>query len=259
VHLHAVIRLDRAMPRYRAGEIRRPDGRFTVGLLEEAIRHTVDVVSAPLPDELGGGRVRWGDQLDMRPLDSDTRREVAGYLAKYATKSTELAGGVLHPVTVHQVDALPVREHVRAYMREAFVLHGDPALGDRRLGPCAHALGYRGHCLTKSWRYSTTFKVLREARERHVHQQILARSDDAGQRAVGEAGERIASFRYVGQGHVTAADALLAASAAARAREARRLAREEARADAGAWTASREGVIGDGGWSAATDGREAMA
>ena len=57
VHLHAVIRLDRAMPEYRAGEIRPPDGRFTVELLEEAIRATVDVVSAPLPDELGGGRV----------------------------------------------------------------------------------------------------------------------------------------------------------------------------------------------------------
>ena len=136
------------------------------------------------------------------------------------------------------------------------MLHGDPALGDRRLGPCAHALGYRGHCLTKSRRYSTTFKALREARERHVHEQILARSNDASQRAIAAASERVASFRYVGQGHITAADALLAASAAARAREARRLAREEARADAGAWTASREGVIGDGGCSAATDGKE---
>jgi hypothetical protein len=179
-------------------------------------------------------------------------------LAKYATKSTEQAGGVLHRVTEHQIDALPVREHVRAYMREAFHLHADPALADRRLGPCAHALGYRGHCVTKSRRYSTTFKALHEARERHIHEQILARSRDAAQRAIAGATERIARFRYVGQGHITAADALLAASAAARAREARRLAREEARADAGAWTARRGGVIGDDGCSAATDGREAM-
>ena len=34
---------------------------------------------------------------------------------------------------------------------------------------CAHAFGYRGHCLTKSRRYSTTFKALREAREAYVH------------------------------------------------------------------------------------------
>src|SRR3712207_9105036 len=65
------------------------------------------------------------------------------------------------------------------------------------------------------------------------------------QRAIADASERVASFRYVGQGHITAADALLASSAAARAREARRLAREEARADAGAWMARREGVLGD--------------
>jgi hypothetical protein len=171
------------MPNYRADEIRPPDGRFTVGLLEHAIRETVAAVSAPLPNELGDGRVRWGDELGIRPLDHETRREVAGYLAKYATKSTEQAGGVLHPVTEHQVDELPVREHVRRYMREAFRLHADPALGDRRFGPCAHALGYRGHCLTKSRRYSTTFKALREARERHVHEQILARSRDAARNA----------------------------------------------------------------------------
>jgi hypothetical protein len=228
VHLHAVIRLDRAMPQYRADEVRPPDVRFTVELLEHAIRETVDVVSAPLPDELGGGRVQWGDELDIRPLgDGQARGEVAGYLAKYATKSTEQAGGVLHPVTEHQVDALPVRDHVRSYLREAFKLHADPALTDRRFGPCAHALGYRGHCLTKSRRYSTTFKALREARERHVHEQILARSSDAAQRAIAGATERIASFEYVGQGHLTAADAFLAASAADRAREHRRLAREE--------------------------------
>ena len=158
VHLHAVIRLDRAMPKYRADDLRSPDGRFTIELLERAIRETVQTVSAPLPDELGGGRVRWGSELDVRPLDHEQRREVAGYLAKYATKSTEQAGGVLHRVTDYEVDRLPVREHVRSYMREAFRLNAHQALTDRRLGPCAHTLGYRGHCLTKSRRYSTAFQ-----------------------------------------------------------------------------------------------------
>ena len=162
----------------------------------------------------------------MRPLDHEQRREVAGYLAKYATKSTEQAGGVLHRVSEHQLDALPVREHVRAYMREAFRFAGDQALAVRRFGRCAHALGYRGHCLTKSRRYSTTFKALRQAREQHVHEQLLARSTDAAQRALAGTVERVASFRYAGQGHVTAADELLARSAEARAREQRRAARE---------------------------------
>jgi hypothetical protein len=129
-------------------------------------------------------------------------------------------------VTEHDVDALPVREHVRAYIRAAFTLARDQALAERRFGPCAHTLGYRGHCLTKSRRYSTTFKALREHRERHIHEQLLAHSDDAAQRALAGAAERVARFRYDGIGHLTAADALLASSAAARAREHRRLARE---------------------------------
>jgi hypothetical protein len=227
VHLHAVIRLDRAMPAYRAEELRPPDGRFTVELLDRAIRQTVETVSAPLPDELGGGRVQWGSELDVRPLDPEQRREVAGYLAKYATKSTEQAGGLLHPVTDHNLDALPVREHVRSFMREAFRLAGDPALADRRFRPCAHALGCRGHCLTKSRRYSTTFKALRQAREQHVHEQLLARSTDAAQRALAGATDRVASLHFAGMGHLTTADELLARSAEARARENRRIAREE--------------------------------
>ena len=226
VHLHAVIRLDGAMPAYRAHELHPPPARFDVELLEDAIRATAGEVRAPLPDELGVGAIRWGDELDVRHLNAHERREVAGYLAKYATKSTEQAGGVLHRVTEHELDALPVREHVRGYMRAAFALARDQALADRRFGSCAHALGYRGHCLTKSRRYSTTFKALREARELHVHEQILARSRDAAQRALVDAVERVASFRYVGLGHLTAADAFLAASAAARAREHRRLARD---------------------------------
>jgi hypothetical protein len=227
VHLHVVIRLDRAMPAYRAGELHPPASRFGVELLEDALRVAVDEVRAPLPDELGGGHVRWGDELDVRYLDANERRRVAGYLAKYATKSTELAGGVVHRVAEHQVDELPVREHVRVYMREAFALAGDPALAERRFGASAHQFGYRGHCLTKSRRYSTTFKALREAREQYVHEQLLARSNDAAQRALAGAIERVANFRFAGQGHLTAADELLALSAAARAREGRRLGREE--------------------------------
>jgi hypothetical protein len=186
----------------------------------------VSEVAAPLPDELHRRQVRWGQELAIRRLDDAARRQVAGYLAKYATKSTEQAGGLLHRVSAHQVDALPVREHVRRYLRAAFALATEPALADRRLAACAHQLGYRGQCLAKSRRYSTTFTALRKAREQHVHEQILTRSRDAAQRAIAGASERIASFRYAGQGHITAADELLAASAAARARDQRRAARE---------------------------------
>jgi hypothetical protein len=67
--------------------------------------------------------VRWGNEVDVRQLDPDERREVAGYLAKYATKSTERARGLLHRIDAEQLDAAPVRGHVRSFMRSAFELH----------------------------------------------------------------------------------------------------------------------------------------
>jgi dGTP triphosphohydrolase len=98
---------------------------------------------------------------------------------------------------------------------------------DRRLAACAHTFGYRGHCLTKSRRYSLRFKDLRQAREDHIREQLLARGTHA-QRQLAElvATERIRTFTFAGVGHLTTADAYLAAQAAARAREHRQLARE---------------------------------
>ena len=63
--------------------------------------------------------------------------------------------------------------------------------------------------------------------EAFVHAQILARSRDATQRALAGATERIVTLAFEGVGHVTTADAHLAASAAARAREQRLAARLE--------------------------------
>lgn len=319
VHLHVLARLDRAMPEYRADEVHPPARCFDVELLERTLREATADVSAPIATELGGGRVHWGQQLDVRQLRTgEERGEIASYLAKYATKSTEQAGGLLHAIEAEHVDQVRVREHVRRYLRSAFALDsrvqaqqpraaaqvqdiesdwhpaaltirarramstkervrlrphtGCPVVGritrivdeapqrrdttlaveldgrlgvhladvasvgpaplprdrrDPRLARCAHAFGYRGHCLTKSRRYSTTFKALREAREAFVHEQLLARSTDETQRAIAAATaeQRKASFEWVGSGHVTAADAFLAASAAARARERRSTAR----------------------------------
>ena len=158
--------------------------------------------------------MRWGDELDVRHLDAEARREVAGYLAKYATKSTEQAGGVLHRVAEHQVDELPVREHVRRYLRAAFTLAATPR---SPTAGSARARTSSATAATASPRAAATRRRSRrcaQARERHVHEQILARSRDAAQRAIAGATERVASFQYAGQGHLTAADAFLAESAA---------------------------------------------
>ena len=41
---------------------------------------------------------------------------------------------MLHRVAEHEVDELPVSDHVRAYLREAFKLDAEPELADRRFG-----------------------------------------------------------------------------------------------------------------------------
>ena len=321
-----LIRLDKAMPKYRADEIQpHRRGASRPSCSSKPCATTITDTDAPLPDELGGGRVRWGGEIDLKHVTAgELRGQIAGYLAKYSTKSTEQAGAPVHRVARDQVATLAVREHVRRYLHEAFALddlanaHGRPepqervavgpaaqtasdpnalahrasqamAAGERvrvrlvdgrehigrvrarsvtrsgglrltldtgavidldqvkviaaaahepddgrhrhdgpRLAACAHQLGYRGHCVTKSRRYSTTFKALRQAREQHVHARLVD-SDDPKQRALAQTAreERISSFVYAGRGHVTTADAYLAASAAARAREQRRIAREE--------------------------------
>ena len=98
---------------------------------------------------------------------------------------------------------------------------------DRRLAACAHTFGYRGHCLTKSRRYSTNLGTLRQDRADHIREQLLANGDRKQRELAQTAPEqRIGRFEFVGVGHLTTADAHLAAQAAARAREHRQLARE---------------------------------
>ena len=84
-------------------------------------------------------------------------------------------------------------------------------------------LGYRGHFLTKSRRYSVTFKVLRAVRAtwRRRQEPLTARTEPDSMPI------RLTLLTYAGTGWRTSGDALLALSAAARAREHERIAREE--------------------------------
>ena len=119
VHLHVVIRLDRAMPAYRADELNPPPARFDVELLEDAIRAAVD----GRPRAAARRARRRPRALGRRARRAPARRrrargEIAGYLAKYATKSTEQAGGVLHRIAEHQVDdAARARARPRVHAR----------------------------------------------------------------------------------------------------------------------------------------------
>jgi hypothetical protein len=240
IHFHAVVRLDAATDCRCAGCLAPPPAGFTAALLEDALRQAVQVVRVPCPPlEDGPDRyARWGEQLDVRNITRDNQvgelsaEQVAGYIAKYATKATESFGAGLDqridPDDLERLDRLPA--HVAELVRACWELGGREELEGLRLRAWAHMLGFRGHWSTKSRRYSTTMTVLRRARV------AFAKRRRAKDGVPLDAWDRpeddqavivVASWAYVGSGYATEGERWLALSAAARAREHHRIAREE--------------------------------
>jgi hypothetical protein len=228
IHLHVIIRLDGPDPDTP------PPAWATTELLAAALRQTAAQVTLACP--LGGPPMRWGDQLDLRPVrDGRGERsagEVAGYLAKYATKATEgLGGGLDRPIgSLAQLQRLLLPEHTARLVRACWTLGRQPATATLGLRRWAHMLGYGGHCLTKSRHYSTTFAALRAARRAWIsrRRQGGAVALDHDGRLLPPAGMvAVAGWEYAGRGYTTSADAWLAWSMAADHQRARQLAREE--------------------------------
>jgi hypothetical protein len=203
VHVHAVIRLDGP-----DGPDTAPAGGATAQRLAEAVARTAARVSVTVegPD----GReliVRWGSQVDVRPIPRNANggdadgNAVAGYLAKYATKDAGIGGGLDRRIRVKGViERAELTDHARALMRSAWTL--SPRW--------AHSLGFRGHFLTKARRYSVTFAALRGVRAEYRAQvdpwlaQIRAK-------AIGDQVVIRRSYRYAGSG-LSPAERAVAAS-----------------------------------------------
>ena len=150
-----------------------------------------------------------------------------------ASKATEALGVTLdHRIGAEDLEQLEVPAHVAELVRACWELGARPGLVGLRLRKWAHMLGFGGHFSTKSRRYSTTLGALRRAR---VAFAIRRRRGDTlpldawGRAEDDQAVVVVASWTYLGSGYQTTGEAWLAASAAARAREARRIAREELR------------------------------
>jgi hypothetical protein len=246
VHFHAILRLDAATDCACPSCVAPPPAGFTAELLERAVRRAATIVSVPCPpvteDQGVTLTARWGEQLDVRHItETGDERElsaeqVAGYVAKYATKATEALGVTLdHRVTEGELEDLDMPAHVAELVRACFELAARPSLAGLRLGRWAHMLGFGGHFSSKSRRYSTTLGALRRARVAYA---IRRRRGDTlpldawGRPEDDQAVLVVASWRYVGRGYRSTGEAWLAASAAARAREERRIAKEELRTTA---------------------------
>ncbi|MER5470080.1 replication initiator [Streptomyces sp. NPDC002685] len=96
----------------------------------------------------------------------------------------------------------------------AGVSAASPSNEPLRLRAWAHTLGYRGHILTKSRAYSTTYAALRAERAHHVGH--IDAPDAITER----------QWRYAGSGHAPGA-ALIAAGIASDQERNREIAREE--------------------------------
>jgi hypothetical protein len=116
-------------------------------------------------------------------------------------------------------------------MTACWQLGGLPELAGLRLRAWAHTLGFRGHVLTKSRAYSTTYTALRAER--------VAWRDDGPDVAAGVATVTDSSWRYAGSGYGSQAEAELARGMAM---DADRRGAAVTRADPGGW------VGRGGGW-----------
>jgi hypothetical protein len=242
VHFHAIIRLDAATACTCQAYVAPPPSEFTADLLERAVRQAAATVAVPCPlvDEDQGATLiaRWGEQLDVRHITESgeegelSGEQVAGYVAKYATKATEALGVTLdHRIGEVELEDLDVPAHVAELVQACWELGARPTLATLRLRKWAHMLGFGGHFSTKSRRYSTTLGALRRARVAYAIRRRRGQTVplDVWRTEDDQAVIVVASWSYLGSGYQTTGEAWLAASAAARAREERRIAKEELR------------------------------
>jgi hypothetical protein len=153
--------------------------------------------------------------------------QLAAYLSKYLTKGTE-EFGLDGPGRVHSADdarCFGASPHAVRIIETAEQLVATGGEDYQRLADRYGTLGYRGHMLTKTRRYSTTFGALRRARS-EWRRRPRPEGVDPSEAAVdedqdGEAADIVVerSWRYVGSGYLDADQAALAMTAAVLARQ----------------------------------------
>jgi len=146
---------------------------------------------------------------------------VANYIAKYATKTLTVPGLPDHRLRdALDTEHLTCSQHYRQMIIIAWRL-GRPGACGEQLRKWAHMLGFGGHFLTKSHRYSVTFGQLRKARTEHRRAQHHPDGEtDPWDRPLDDTVVLIlTTWTVTGIGYRTKAEADLAMAAAARARE----------------------------------------
>ncbi|GAA0614269.1 replication initiator protein RepSA [Kutzneria viridogrisea] len=184
VHFHAMVRVDGP-----GGPVDVTPAWVTAELLGDCIRAAAAAVRIEV--ERPDGAVLplvWGTQVDVRHIRPAAAAEVedatgvisdqrlASYVAKYATKGTGTSEAADRPIRGQvDIDHLDVSPHHRRIIQTAWDLGGLAQYDEIGLRRWAHMLAFRGHFLTKSKHYSTTFKAIRGERAEYRADQALDR------------------------------------------------------------------------------------
>ncbi|GAA2675682.1 MULTISPECIES: replication initiator [Actinosynnema] len=226
VHFHAVIRLDGPSG---------PDDPAPTWCTPELLEHAITTaartvrVDQALPDGTPVA-LRWGAQVDVRRIRPTGAHEfedqageisesrLAGYVAKYATKGTGKSEAADRPIRSQlDIDHLRVSAHHRRIIQTTWDLGDLDQYAALNLRRWAHMLAFRGHFLSKSQRYSTTFKAMREERRAFRTIELLDRLGHAPDTVV-----LVDHWEFTGTGHRNDAERELALAIAESNRETRR-------------------------------------
>jgi hypothetical protein len=148
---------------------------------------------------------------------SDKAQKAARYVAKYTTASTTSTGALdkrLGPDDLKALQESGLSPHHLRLADTSLGLGGKKKLAHLNLARAANALGYGGHVISKSRRYSTTFTALRTARHEHLVRKAMARSS-------GTTRVLYDKWSYAGSGYPLRGDCLIATDWAESAIEAR--------------------------------------
>jgi hypothetical protein len=189
VHFHVALRLDGL-----GGPGDPPPAWATAEVLTRAITSAAATVTVSVP--AGGGYgpfvFRFGRQLDVHPIDTSAfgavdgsvesalaEEKIAGYLAKYVSKSTEDAHGVDRTLRHRwEIDLYARTGHTRALMHTAWRLGGLREYRHLNLRHWAHMLGFRGHNTTTSRRWSIARTRLGQERQDYRTAQVRRRQGE---------------------------------------------------------------------------------
>ena len=184
VHFHAVIRADGP-----EGAESAPPEWLTTEVLEHQVRRLALTAVYKGAERRG---FQWGTQLEISDITAgeDDGRRIAGYLAKYAVKSTDDSATFARRFRRRiDIERMPARDHARQLALTAWDLGEDLELEALGLRRHAHAFGFTGQLITKSQGFSTTFLALRGARTAH-----MTASNEGASMVLG-------SYAYAGRGY----------------------------------------------------------